>query len=832
MIRRGVMWLVLSVLVLVPLAGASAWLLKEGEWSNPSSTLVLALVSAVLLGHLAVSLVHPWLGRKLGIPGADPRWDLVEQQAEYRQKVADLEYRSRKKSERLRALNDSQEARVKDRTRPLEELIQELAEANEALKAHDQLKSRFFANISHELRTPLTLILAPLEGMLLEEREPLSEDQQRQFTLIRRNAMRLLKLINNLLELAQLEEGGLSLETELVDLVGFAAQLTGAAHPLAKKRDIEIIFEPSARPVIRADPEKLERVIINLLSNALKFTDSGGYVVVLVGITGDRAWVSVQDSGIGIPPEELDRIFDRFRQVDASTTRRHGGTGIGLSLVKELVEQHGGKITVSSQPGKGSTFTANFKRLPDNEAEEVVGLASVDSNEVFSTSTTKPENGDPFSRLLRGQIEFRHQEVLATTEAVELEEVFGGYTPTGATRLTKDGVEDRRHRADRALATDLQAATPMHELPAARPGAPRPTVLVVEDSADMRRVLGDALSRRFRVISANNGEEGLARAREELPALVLCDLMMPVMDGVALCEALRADRTTAPIPVIMITARVGTEESVKALDAGADDFLCKPFSLRELHARVGAQLRIRQLDQAVARAERMATLGTTAAGLAHEVRNALNPIIGGINAMDRLKPGKDRADLREQMKRSAQRILDTIEALQAFARMGDARLICLDMTRAVNETLKLLSHRLRGVQVTCDLGLEEEVECYAGTMHQVLMNLVINAADAAGDGGRVWIGTSQEGDNALVRVRDSGPGILATERERIFYPYFTTKPVGQGTGLGLSIARSMVERHGGTLEVTSPPDKGAEFTVTMPLKLQEKIAASKDEVVA
>ena len=829
MIRRGALWFILAALMLVPLFGLCAWMAGAGKCSI---LMALASVALVLWGHVVLTSVRALLGRLLGVPGADRRQVLAQQLEQYRVKLEALEHRSRKKSERLRILSVSQEVRVKDRTRSLEEVNQELAAANEALKAHDQLKSRFFANISHELRTPLTLILAPLEAVLLEEREPLSEDLQRRFSLIRRNAMRLLKLINNLLDLARLEEGELSLDTELVDLVGFTSQLAGAAHPLAEKREIEIIFEPSARPVIAADTEKLERVIINLLSNALKFTEPGGYVVVLVGVTGDRAWVSVQDSGIGIPPEELEHIFDRFRQVDASTTRRHGGTGIGLSLVKELVELHGGKITVSSHPGKGSTFTVNFKRLPDDEAAKVVGMARVDSNEIFSASSSKPGGGDPIPRMLRGQIEFRHQEVLATTESVELDDAFDGDTPTGAYSPRAGEGEERRNRADRALATDLQTATSLPDLPAARPGAPKPTVLVVEDNPDMRRVLADALARRFRVISARNGEEGLAKALEELPALVLCDLMMPVMDGVALCKALRADRSTAPIPVIMITARVGTEDSVAALDAGADDFLCKPFSLRELHARVGAQLRIRQLDQAVARAERMATLGTTAAGLAHEVRNALNPIIGGLDALERLEEGKDRQELRVQMKRSARRILDTIEALQAFARMGDARLICLDMTRAVNETLKLLSHRLRDVQVTTEFGLEEPVESYAGTMHQVLMNLLINAADAAGDGGRVWVQTRQEGEHALVQVRDSGPGVLATERERIFYPFFTTKEVGQGTGLGLSIARSMVERHGGTLAVTSPPDRGAEFTVTIPLKLQEKIPASTDEVDA
>ena len=830
MIRQGATWLTLAALVFLPLFGVVAWVhaAEDSPWSSAGWAGAGGLV-LVLAGHLLIVNLAPWLSKVFRVPGAQSRRVLEQQVEAHREQVSALERTAKQQEQELRELSDSHERRVQDRTRSLEELNEQLAAANASLKAHDQLKSRFFANISHELRTPLTLILAPLENMLLEEMGPLSADMQRQFELIRRNVMRLLKLINNLLDLARLEEGHLTLDLEFVDLVGFTAQLAGAAYPLAEKREIEIVFDHTARPVVTADTEKLERVIINLLSNALKFTDPGGYVVVMVGATEGRGWVSVQDSGIGISAEDLPHIFDRFRQVDASTTRRHGGTGIGLSLVKELVELHGGKITVSSQPGKGSTFTVNLKRLPDAEAAKVVGTARVDSNEVFSATRSRGEGGEStLSRLLRGQIDFRHQEVLATTESVELPDLADGVST--AREAHPDEMAARRNRADQALASDLRGVTPMPEHPAVRPGAPKPTLLVVEDSADMRQVLADSLSPRFRVLTAADGKEGVELALRELPALVLCDLMMPEMDGVALCKALRADLSTMTIPLIMITARVGTDDSVAALDAGADDFICKPFSMRELHSRVGAQLRIRQLDQAVSRAERMATLGTTAAGLAHEVRNALNPIMGGMDTLERLEPGEDSQVLKDRMKRSAQRILDTIEALQAFARMGDARLTCLNLNKAVQETLKLLAHRLRDVQVTCDLELEEPVECYAGTLHQVLMNLIINAADAAGDGGRIWVETRQVGADAQVQVRDNGPGILAAERERIFYPYFTNKPVGQGTGLGLSIARSMVERHGGTLQVTSPPDKGAEFTALIPLKLQEKIPASRDEV--
>ena len=243
--------------------------------------------------------------------------------------------------------------------------------------------------------------------------------------------------------------------------------------------------------------------------------------------------------------------------------------------------------------------------------------------------------------------------------------------------------------------------------------------------------------------------------------------------------------------------------------------------MRELHARIGAQLRIRQLDQAVARAERMATLGTTAAGLAHEVRNALNPIVGGLEVLDKVEDELEREELKQHMGAAAQRILDTIEAMQAFVRMGDAQLTSLDLDQAVQDSRKLLAHRLQGFTVECDLSLDQPVECFSGTLHQVLMNLLVNAVDAAGEDGSIWIATRRSGENALFSVRDSGPGIPAAERARIFFPYYTTKPVGHGTGMGLSISRSIVERHGGTIAVTSPPNQGAEITVEIPLKLKE-----------
>jgi signal transduction histidine kinase len=679
----------------------------------------------------------------------------------------------------LQELAATLEQRVQQRTSEIEEVNAKLSRANEDLKALDQLKSRFFANISHELRTPLTLILSPVETLLAAAALDGDDSQTEHLRGIKHNALDLLRLINDLLDLSRLEESRLRLRPGPVELHVMLARIVEMARPLAARNHLTL--ELDVKPLtIAADEPKLERVVVNLVSNAIKFTNTGGRVMVRLEERDSQTWIAVVDTGIGIPAEEQGRIFDRFHQVDPAITQRQGGTGIGLALAKELVELHGGTLRVESELGKGSVFTIV---LPSCGGAPSELIDRRQEQQLIAPRRREADHGLPeWSDEIQTWPEYRF---ICIEDAV-------------------------------AQVSDSSPGIDAGDVPIIKGRAGGEIVLVIEDNAGVRRFIADILSGMYRVLTAPNGEVGLEVARRELPALVLCDVMMPVMNGLTVCRHLKEDARTSPIPVIMVTARKSVEDSVGAFAAGADDYVTKPFSSEELLARVAAQLRVRQLDQAVSRAERMAALGSTAAGLAHEIRNPLNAIINGLETVQQIDDA-GRSELVDIMRRSALRILDAVEALQSFVRLDEAQVKSVDLHRGLEDTLKILSHRLDGVEVHRDLKLAERVECAPALINQVLMNLLSNAIDAIGGKGEIWLGSERVGDRARLRIRDSGEGIRVEDRDRIFRPYFTTKRVGSGTGMGLAISKQIVEHHGGTLTVTSLPGQGAELTIELPL---------------
>jgi signal transduction histidine kinase/DNA-binding response OmpR family regulator/streptogramin lyase len=386
----------------------------------------------------------------------------------------------------------------------------------------DQMKSTFFANISHEFRTPLTLILGPIDQLAARFKD---QDVQNVLSTMRRNGLRLLQLINQLLDLSKMDAGRMPVQVRPLDLVSMARPVVMSFVSLAERKKIQLIFDPEEDEIIAyVDRDKVEKILTNLLSNAFKFTGEGGEVKVSLRLSNGqddhRAEITVADTGIGIASEEFDRIFDRFYQVDSAHTREHGGTGIGLALTKELVELHEGKITVSSTPGKGSTFTVSLPlgkehwRPDDIIAEEPIPVE-------FTAEVSAA--------------------VLAEREPLERDE----------TQEDSD----------------------------------RPVVLVVEDNADVRGYIRGFLQEHFRIEEAENGKAGLEKVREAAIDLVISDIMMPVMDGMQLCRELKGDDRTNHIPVILLTARATSEGKLEGLDVGADDYVVKPFDARELMAR-------------------------------------------------------------------------------------------------------------------------------------------------------------------------------------------------------------------------------------------------------
>jgi len=397
--------------------------------------------------------------------------------------------------------------------------------ANKLLAEMDQLKSRLFSNISHEFRTPLTLILGPIEEMLSKtEKKPTS---RKAVKMMQRNANRLLNLVNQMLDLSKLDAGSLKLELVEKDIVKFLRVSILSFASLAEKKKINFIHKlPDGKFTTWYDPDKLEKILNNLLSNAFKFTPEGGEVKCEVKLPDpgkNLVEMLVQDTGKGIPAEQLDKIFNRFHQVEGSYDPESAGTGIGLSLTKELVNLLHGDIKVESELGKGTTFIV---RLP-------VGKEHLKESEyIIEEKITEPT-------------------IQADKEVVTEEE---------------------------ESAEDLYKET--------KPEEEFPLVLTVEDHTDIRIHIREHLEDSFRIMEAEDGVMGLDKAVENIPDLIITDLMMPKMDGVEMCKKLKTDERTSHIPVIMLTAKASVEDRLEGLETGADAYVTKPFNIKELEVRV------------------------------------------------------------------------------------------------------------------------------------------------------------------------------------------------------------------------------------------------------
>jgi signal transduction histidine kinase/DNA-binding response OmpR family regulator len=414
-------------------------------------------------------------------------------------------------------------ASLREHTENLEGLV---AERTADLARLDADKSRLFANVSHEFRTPLTLTIGPLEDLRDGLHGELPADARRPVGLAIRNARRLLGLVDQLLDVARLDAGAVRLSAARVDLGAAVGRTVEAFHPLAERLGVGLTSEALDAPVaVDLDVDQFDKVMANLLSNAFKFTPRGGEIHVALSATDHVARVAVSDTGPGIPPEDVPHVFDRFYRADEADPARGPGTGIGLSLARELVELHGGSIRVESEVGVGSRFVVSLPRA--------VGAGGL--------------GGDGQPRPV----------------AVE----------AGALLPGRDG-DGPAAPAPPEPGDDATTVLVVDDHPGIR--------------AYVGRHLGAARDGRapYRIVEARDGAEGLALARAHLPDLVVSDVMMPGTDGVELCRALKAEAETDFIPVVLLTAKAGEEATLAGLGVGADDYVTKPFNVRALAARV------------------------------------------------------------------------------------------------------------------------------------------------------------------------------------------------------------------------------------------------------
>ena len=399
----------------------------------------------------------------------------------------------------------------------------------EALAELDRAKTAFFASVSHEFRTPLTLMLGPVED-LLSDAGGLTPTNRERLDLIRRNGLRLQKLVNNLLDFARIEAGRAEARYAPTDLAVLTADLASTFRSACERAGLELVIDcPPLPDPVYVDRDLWEKVVLNLLSNAFKFTPAG-HIEVRLAARDRHAVLTVRDTGVGIPADELPRVFDRFHRVEGTRGRTHEGSGIGLAVVRELTRLHGGEVRAESGPGAGSTFTVSVP----------LGAGHLPADRVGPPRPATPPAAEPF-----------------------VEE---------ALRWLPDPAGPPR--------------------PAGGGGGGRPRVLLADDNADMRGYVGRLLAGAYDVEAVADGEAALAAARARPPDLVLADVMMPRLDGFGLLRALRADPATRAVPVVLLSARAGEESRVEGLAAGANDYLVKPFAARELLARVAAHLEV------------------------------------------------------------------------------------------------------------------------------------------------------------------------------------------------------------------------------------------------
>ena len=461
-----------------------------------------------------------------------------------------------------------------------EELSHKNGELNtlyEQVKEVDRLKSEFFANVSHELRTPLALILGPISNVLAGDN--LTDAQRRDLEVVSRNARTVLKHVNDLLDIARMEAGKMKLRYAEVDLAQTARVLASHFESVIAERGLTFTLDAPPTLVAQLDGDKMQRVLLNLFSNAVKFVPAGGQIICRLAYEDTDVAIEVQDNGPGVPEDLRDAIFDRFRQADASATRQHEGTGLGLAIVKDFVELHGGAVTLREAPGGGALFRM---RIPIFAPEGVTVMPPADEAG-DSKDTARTENPGVDAGTSEGHSMATDNAAGEVAEGVPSAPPGHGSAwnvvasvPTSALPGSLDNV----------MIQTLDELRAREEAEALTQDTGQPLVLVVEDNREMSRFISQTLSPMYRTEAAYNGDEGLERALELRPDLILSDIMMPGKSGDQMVAELRTHPQLDDLPILLLTAKADDDLRVRLLRTGAQDYLMKPFAPEELRARV------------------------------------------------------------------------------------------------------------------------------------------------------------------------------------------------------------------------------------------------------
>jgi signal transduction histidine kinase len=680
-------------------------------------------------------------------------------------------------------------------------ILNEERKRSEALAEIDRAKTLFFSNISHEFRTPLTLLLGPIEDAMNEPGD--MENNRVRMGVAYRNALRMQKLVNTLLDFSRIEAGRTDGRFCIVDIAAFTSELASSFRSAIEKAGLELRFRlgPVQQEVL-VDTGMWEKIVLNLVSNAFKYTREGS---ITVGVDeGDgEVRVSVTDTGIGIPEDQQDLIFDRFHRVENSTVRSQEGTGIGLALVRELVKIHKGRIDVSSRLNEGSTFTVT---LPTGRGHLPADRISVEPD----------------------------YDGTGNERAIYVEESLKWLPLT-----TADTIE--REAAGPVLPALLNPAMPADK---------RFKVLLADDNADMRDYVGRLLAGRYELTMANNGEEAYEKLLEVKPDLLLTDVMMPVLDGFGLLKKIRGNPATRSTPVIFLSARAGEEAKVEGLEAGADDYLIKPFSAKELIARVDANLKINEARRMVEhileeevkkRTKELNKLNITLQQsnedlrqFAHVASHDLKEPVRKVKVYTgRLEddPGsvftaKARTYL-EKINSAANRMLLMIEGVLHYSTINstEQKTELVDLNRVIKNIESDLELPIMQKKATIAYSGLPSIEGAPVLLYQLFYNLINNSLKFSQTDipCRISITASQDNDNVTITLTDNGIGFDREQSERIFETFsrLNAKEKYEGTGLGLSLCKKIVQRHGGHIEGSGRKGEGAVFRIWLPLKAGE-----------
>lgn len=679
--------------------------------------------------------------------------------------------------------------------------VEEARKRAEALLEIDRAKTAFFSNISHEFRTPLTLMLGPLEELLSQHDGILNRQQEANVSATHRNAMRLLRLVNTLLDFSRIEADKVRAQYFPVNLSDVTADIASTFRAAVENAGLQ--FNVNCKDLSMAayvDRDMWEKVILNLLSNAFKYTLEGSISVILEE-SDQHAILLVRDTGVGIPVSELPNMFERFHRVKQSKGRSFEGTGIGLSLVRELVQLHNGDISVESEEGKGSTFVVKIPlgraHLPEEQVVEHTG---------------------------------------AGTE----------YTPGLSAAYVNEAMSLSRQHDGNGIDIDIDKI---------EEGEEKARILIVDDNADMRDYLQRLLEKQYYIETAANGKQALNKIETHQPELVISDVMMPEMDGIELLHHVKHSPATHSLPVILVSARAGEEATIEGYDIGADDYLTKPFSAKELLARVRAQIRVSRLHRHAldilqhsaeelekkveARTSELlrknSELEQFAYIASHDLQEPLRKIRTFSELLQKsLQKGNAVNTYFDKIQSSAERMTQLIKDVLDYSRLSNTeeQFIPIDLNTILQQVKGDFDLLIEQKQATIKSNTLPVVKGIPLQLQQLFTNLIGNSLKFCENQPLIIINASPlpapeipfypglREDVAYIKLEfsDNGIGFEQQFAERIFaiFQRLNERKLYAGTGIGLALCKKIVENHHGVIRANGKLNEGATFTVILP----------------